>query len=374
MRTTDLATFVLGWLAGWWMLARIARPRTARPSGRLPCTVVVPARNEVRTLPTLLASLEPQLQPGDEVLVVDDHSEDGTATVPRGPATQVLPAPPLPDGWTGKCWACWTGAQHGTAPVLLFLDADTQLEPGGLDRMLGEQHRHRGLISVQPFHAVRRPYEHLSCFFNVVSMMGVDAFTPLGSRRPPRGAFGPALAVGRDEYFELGGHAAVRGEVLDDMALAASWTEAERPLTVMAGRGTIRFRMYPDGVGHLLEGWSKNLAGGAARTRLVTLLLIVLWVAACLSAPWWVVRAGLPPSSADAGELAVGVAAYLLVVAQLWWAVRRIGSFGLRTAALYPVPLAFFLLVFCRSTVLTAVRGRVSWKGREIVTRRRPAA
>jgi 4,4'-diaponeurosporenoate glycosyltransferase len=107
------------------------------------------------------------------------------------------------------------------------------------------------------------------------------------------------------------------------------------------------------------------------RIRPTTLLLVFLWVTACLSATWWVVRA--PFSPAD-GEVALAAGAYALVAGQLWWMLRRIGSFGPQAAALFPVPLAFFLLVFVRSALLTLVRGRVSWKGREIATRGRPAA
>jgi 4,4'-diaponeurosporenoate glycosyltransferase len=72
--------------------------------------------------------------------------------------------------------------------------------------------------------------------------------------------------------------------------------------------------------------------------------------------------------------VALAALAYGLVVGQLWWMLRRIGSFGLSTALLFPLPLAFFLVVFTRSTLLTAVRGRVTWKGREIATRGRHAA
>jgi len=354
---------------------RIVRPSLVAPDAptRRRCSVVVPARNEARTLPLLLASLEPQLAPGDEVILVDDHSEDGTADVPLGPATRMVAAPPLPDGWTGKNWACWTGAQRATEQVLVFLDADTVLEPGGLDRLVDAHRRRGGLVSVQPFHVTEQPYERLSAFFNVVSMMGVDAFTPFGSRRPPRGAFGPALITSSEQYHQLGGHAAVRDELLDDMALARSWLQGGRPLTVLGGRGTIRFRMYPDGIGHLVEGWGKNVAGGAVRIRLTTLALIVAWVSVCLSSAYGLLR--LPfDSSATAADVQLAVFAYALVVAQLWWMLRRLGRFGVATAVLFPLPLAFFVGLFCRSATFTAVRGRVTWKGREVATRERPAA
>jgi 4,4'-diaponeurosporenoate glycosyltransferase len=374
MRIMDLLSLLLRSAAGCWLLACIPRPAEV-PSGspRPSCSVVIPARNEVHTLPTLLSSLDGQLRPGDEVLVVDDGSDDGTAALECPPGAEIVPAAGLPDEWAGKCWACWTGSRQARGEVLVFLDADTEVLPGGLDRLVGVWAERGGLVSVQPFHVVRRPYERLSAFFNVVSMMGVDAFTPLGSARPPRGAFGPAMVVDRQEYLRLGGHAAVRDELLDDVALARRWQTDGGAVSVLGGRGTIRFRMYPGGLGHLVEGWSKNLAGGAAGARLTTLVLIVAWVSLCIQAAWWLLRLPLD-SGADAADLRLGLAAYTAVVLQLWWMLRRVGSFGVATAALFPVPLVFFLGLFCRSAALTAVRGRVTWKGREISTRRRPAA
>lgn len=372
MRTLDLLSILLRLGAGAWLVARIVRPAAARV-GHRPCAIVVPARNEARTLPALLGSLVDQLGPDDELLVVDDHSDDATAAVAAAAGAVVVPAPPLPGGWVGKSWACWTGVRRTSCDLLVFLDADTALEPGGLDRLVAAHAERGGLVSVQPFHTVPRPYERLSAFFNVVSMMGSDAFTPLGARRPPTGAFGPALLVERSVYLDVGGHAAIADELLDDVALAQAHERAGHAVTVLGGRGTIRFRMYPDGVRHLVEGWSKNMAGGAARTRLSTLVLITAWVSLCINAAWWLGRLPLD-TSASTADVQLGVVAYAAVAAQLWWVFRRIGTFGPATAVLFPVPLVFFLLVFCRSIVRTALRGSVEWKGRQIATRERPAA
>ncbi len=129
------------------------------------------------------------LRAGDEVLVVDDHSSDGTAGVARSAGARVLPAPPLPAGWAGKQWACHTGASVAASEVLVFLDADTRIEPGGLDRIAARP----GLTSIQPFHLVPRWQERLAAFFNIVGVMGTGIGTPLGDRVRPGGAFGPCL-------------------------------------------------------------------------------------------------------------------------------------------------------------------------------------
>ena len=366
MTRFDLLSVTLRWLCGCWLLWRVApvgRDRAGATADlpaveRPPCSIVVPARDEARTLPKLLASLAPQRRPDDEVIVVDDASTDGTAAVALEGGARVVVAPPLPGGWTGKNSACWTGAHAAGHDVLVFLDADTELLPGGLDRLLADQRRHGGLLSVQPFHAVRRAYEQLSAFFNVVAMMGIDAFTPLSERRVPSGAFGPVLITHRADYERVGGHASVADQILDDVALARRYTDTGLQVTCLGGRGTVRFRMYPDGLRHLLEGWTKNFAGGAAGTRKLTLVLIAAWISLCIEAAW-----GLAASPAVATAVV-----YLAVVIQLAWMLRRIGAFHPLTSLAYPIPLAFFLALFTRSIFDVYVRRRVTWKGRELAT------
>ena len=372
MTRFDLFSVTFRWLCGCWLLWRVAPVGARRDRAdelevaldRPPCSIVVPARDEAGTLPKLLATLATERRPDDEVIVVDDASTDGTAAAALEGGARVVVAPPLPPDWTGKNSACWTGAHAATHDVLVFLDADTELRPGGLDRLLADQRRHGGLLSVQPFHAVRRAYEQLSAFFNVVAMMGIDAFTPLGERRVPSGAFGPVLVTHRADYDRVGGHASVADQILDDVALARRYTEAGLRVTCLGGKGTVRFRMYPDGLRHLLEGWTKNFAGGAAGTRKVTLVLIAAWISLCIEAAW------NPGAALLDGGTGLGPATlvYAAVAGQVLWMLRRIGAFHPLTALAYPIPLAFFLALFTRSIFDVYVRRRVTWKGRELAT------
>lgn len=359
MSALRLALEAARWGAGTWLLWRIGTCAGTVGTDSVGATVVVPVRNEEQNLPRLLASLAAHDPPAAQVIVVDDDSTDATAEVARRGGATVVPAGPLPPGWTGKSWACATGAEAAgdAAAALVFLDADTVVEPGGLSCILGEHRRRGGLVSVQPFHAVQRPYESLSAFFNIVSMMGVGAFTP-GRQSPPTGAFGPCLVCSTADYLSTGGHSHpdVRSRVVEDVALAQRFTGAGLPVSVLGGRGTIAFRMYPQGLRQLVEGWTKNFATGAGSTRPATFVLISLWLSGCISAAWSL-----------AAPAAAGV--YLAYVAQLAWMLRRIGRFGWWPALLYPVPLVFFLMVFARSLVLTHLRGEVRWRGRTISTR-----
>ena len=368
MSPSRLALEALGWLAGVWLLWHVPRCRQPSPDQAAAgsVSVVIPARDEEATLPRLLASLAAQDASPRDVIVVDDHSADRTAGVATSAGATVIPAPPLPAGWTGKAWACHQGATAAGAATLVFLDADTELEPGGLGRLLAEHRRRGGLVSVAPDHRPQRAYERLSAFFNVVSMMGVDAFNPLRRRRIPRGAFGPCLATSAADYRQVGGHDAVRGAVVEDVALARRYTAHGLPVACLGGRGTIRYRMYPAGLGQLVEGWTKNFATGAGATRPATFALVFLWLSGCITAPWSV---GVAAVNGDPATLLVAVVAYAAYASQLAWMLGRIGRFGWTTAALYPLPLAFFLVVFARSLVRTHVRRRVTWRGRTIATK-----
>ena len=360
----DLILFLVGWGAGWWLLWRVPLPPEVGPGAapnREPVSVIVPARDEEAVLPVLLASLGPELRSDDELIVVDDHSGDATAVAARAGGATVVRSPALPAGWTGKAWACHNGTARATRATLIFLDADTRLEPGGLGRLTAGLAAAGGLYSVQPWHEVARLHERLAAVFNVVAMMGTTAFAPGRDGRAAVGAFGPCLVTSAADYRRAGGHESVRATVLDDLELADRYRSAALPVTLHGGKGTISFRMYPYGLGQLVEGFTKNFAVAARAVGLATTALITLWLAA-LSAP--VVLATIAPVPA--------AICYAVAAVQMAAHLRRLGSFGARTAVLYPLALAVFIAVFARSVVATLMFGRVRWKGRDVPTSRRP--
>lgn len=330
-------------------------------------SIVVPARNEARTLPTLLGSISRSQLTPMEVIVVDDGSCDATADVARAHGATVIVAPPPPSGWLGKSWACHLGAQRATGTRLLFLDADVSLAPNAIAALyschtaLGS-----GLLSVQPTHLPQAPYEHLSAMFNVVAPMGTGAFAVTRPRRI-RAAFGPCLFTSVADYRAVGGHQSVRGEVVEDMAMAAHFIDANRPVGVLLGGDLVTFRMYADGFSSLVNGWTKNMAVGALRAHAPSAVAAALWVA-CLSA---VTLSGVVAASAWLFEGTavpwVVVAAWSAGALQVQLLLRLVGRFHLLTSLLFAIPLLFFVAVFVRSTLCMMLNRPVEWRGRSIV-------
>jgi 4,4'-diaponeurosporenoate glycosyltransferase len=358
------------WILGFLLLFRISYCRTSGNGNiRKPSlSVIIPARNEERSLPNLLDSLSGQLSSQDEVIVVDDHSEDRTKAVAERSTVKVLESLPTPEGWIGKPWACFQGARIASREILIFLDADTVLEKNGLQRIIQTYVEKDGVISIQPYHKIRKLYEQLSAFFNIIAMAGMGVFTVLSGRIKPIGLFGPVVVMNRQDYFACGGHGQVKGEILDDLALGSELQKKGTEVYCLGGKGTISFRMYPNGIRELINGWSKGFAMGAAKTSIPLLILIVAWTCGSIGTTRGLIESIAATNNA---QTAISGGLYFLYSAQIYWMLARIGNFKFYTALLYLIPVAFFVVVFIYSLVRIFVVKSVIWKGREINLKRK---
>ena len=342
-------------ISGLWLFGRIRflREGPGEAGSRPAISIIIPARNEEKNLPVLLNSITSQDGPSPEILVVDDDSSDSTASVALRCGACVITSQPLPEGWVGKAWACYQGARQATGDYLLFLDADTWLEQGGLQKIAAEAAARKGAVSLYPFHRVVRWHEELSGFFNICAIT-----SGCGKR-----LFGPSLVIEREKYFASGGHLRVRGRILENLYLSEILQQQRISLASFGGRGALSFRMYPGGLRELAGGWGKAFAGGAAQAPLSGLLPVSIWLCGCADSVRRVITAA---ASGAAGDMAVSALLYALFSAQLYWALRRIGSFRLVTAALFPVPLAFFMSIFTWSLYAGIFRRDVVWKSRPV--------
>jgi glycosyltransferase involved in cell wall biosynthesis len=355
-------------------LAPILAPGAALASQPL-ISVLIPARDEAQRIGACLSGLADQSYRNFELLVIDDHSTDATSAIVRSyaarlPALQVAPSAALPDGWAGKCWACWQAADRASGDWLLFLDADVVPQPQLLAALVAHaESRSLDLLTLMPFQQLGSLAERvvMPAFFALLY-----ALYPLDRVGDPRSpiafANGPCLLIRREVYFAVGGHRAVRASILEDTELGRIVKSGGYRLQAAAGPDLIAARMYA-GWPSLAEGLGKNAvagyrSGGArsgwagARLALVAFLPCYLLLAG--------VSLALARPSAAIGAVLVLHGTLLAALALVcWgWLARRRYRLAPWWGALFPIGLAIYFWLAARALLrLRSGRG-VVWKGR----------
>lgn len=349
-------------VAVWNLVAAPRLERAGAPARHPAVSLLIPARNEalnlVENLPAFLRLRYPAL----EILVLDDASEDGTAALVDGHRAEfggtlkLLSGRPLPDGWMGKAWACHQLAGAATGEVLVFCDADVTARPEALARTIAAMERAgAGAATVIPRQRLEGWMQ--SAVVPLVAHLPVAALLPLALvprvRAPSLSmANGQWLAFTREAYADCGGHAAVRGDVVEDVALGRRVKSAGHRLLPLVSTSLVEVRMYRD-ADALREGFTKNvyaLAGGrpapfAAALAVFALTAVYPWIGALLGVPG-----------------ALGALAALAVV-------RTCGALlfrhGWKSVLLHPVGSVVLVAIALRSYA-GARRGTLRWKGRRI--------
>jgi chlorobactene glucosyltransferase len=324
--------------------------------------VVIAARDEEDDLPGALDSLLAQDLPLREIVVVDGGSKDRTRERVRAyaPRVRLVDEPPLPAGWVGKNWACWTGAQATNAPWLLFVDADVRLDRAAVRTTIAWAERESAAL------ATLAPRVEMVGFWERVVLPLYVQFVLTTFRAPHvnRPTSRTAMANGqywlvrRSDYLALGGHRAVRGTVLEDVAIARRFRAAGRTLRVAWAPGLATTRMYRYRR-EMFEGILKNVHGTRFSAARQTGFL------AGLVGLFWLPLAVLPFG------LLLGSVPLTVTGAVLWIALfgkhvafaRAVGApaaYGLA----YPLAIGFYVVVVATSLARGIRGGSVSWKGR----------
>ncbi|MDT0160897.1 glycosyltransferase family 2 protein [Bacillus sp. AG4(2022)] len=351
--------FIVGMIMFWSLPVPVFSSRLKEDIPFL--SIIIPARNEEARISPLLLSLQEQRFRHFEILVIDDDSSDNTRAVAESYGARVLK-----NTGSGKSSACWQGAEQAKGNWLLFLDADTKFTSvDGLRNLLHfyQGKGARGIVALQPFHTVERLYEHLSVVFNIIVVAGMNLFTIWGSRFKTAGSFGPCILCNRDDYFLSGGHKKIEGAIMDDLALGEAFLEHDLPVRCLGGKGIISLRMYPEGLGSLIEGWCKSFAVGSKSTHPAVMLMVIFWIAGSF------IAAGALISSItewNPAAMIFSAALYILYSIQTAWFARRVGNFRWAIFPFYPVLFVFFAGIYLYSFIRVNIFHSVKWKGRNI--------
>jgi chlorobactene glucosyltransferase len=348
--------------------------RRGRAVAPLLVSVIVPARDEARNVGRCLASLRALEGVEVEILLVDGGSADGTreialAAAREDPRVRVLDEPPLPAGWVGKCWACWNGRQAARGGWLLFTDADTCHAPDSLARALAAA-RDADLLT-----GITR--QELETFAERVAMPAVFTLIEAATRGAGEAAIrDPEHAIGNGQYLlfravaydRIGGHEAVKGSVVEDLALARLAARAGLRASFRDLTDAVRVCMYRGGR-EMFRGWRKNVATGAAHTPAPAFALTAATFAVgLLAGPLALLFLALRLWIAAA----VCVALWLLASLRVRAGQAAADGPGWGHALLHPLGFAFFGAVLAASA-FDRLSGRGAlWKGRRYPTRPAP--
>ncbi len=262
-------------------------------------SILVPARNEARSIAACVEALARQDYSRCEILVLDDQSEDDTAAIVTELAgrygnVRLLRGRPLPDGWHGKAFACAQLARAASGDWLLFVDADTRLEPQCVRIALYQaQQRRADLLTMMPRILAGTLGEAL--LLPIIPLTFV-AFLPLGlvSDHPSplfAGALGPFLLFRRDMYLQIGGHASVRTDIVEDMQLSRLVKRHRGRVVWIDGTSLMSVRFY-HGFAEAWRGLAKS-AFAAIDYSLPGLLLGIPLCIAVFFGPYFLLLAGL---------------------------------------------------------------------------------
>jgi len=334
-------------------------------------SVLVPARDEERSIGACLESLVEQEYRDFEIIVLDDGSEDRTASIAasyadRFDCIRVVTGEALPPGWFGKAFACDQLASQACGDVLIFTDADTVHAPTMVRAVAGAVEAGADVVTAFPEQEIGGWSEALIVpfiFFTIWAMLPVGR---VWSDPSPRVvvANGQLLAFTRAAYDRIGGHRAVRASVLDDMELARRAKRLGLRLRLADGVGTVRTRMYRD-AGEVWRGFSKNayaLTGASPGIAVgFALLLTLLYLV-----PSVVLVAGLVAGRSGWTWCILPTILILLMFVQNGIVARRMRR-PFWQPVVHPFCVVAFLVILANS-VRWKARGATVWKGRAYPT------
>jgi chlorobactene glucosyltransferase len=364
----------LPWLAPFAVIPRLAKLRpnlsdSPTASNGL-VSVIIPARNERAVIETVVTSVLASAYRPIEVLVIDDRSTDDTAArvgelARRDPRLRLIAGEELPPGWYGKPWACLQGYRAARGDLLLFTDADTRHTPELLGRAVGAL-RETGadLLTIAPRQRCETFWERI-VMPQIWLLLGVRYHPArVNHSRRPRDviANGQFILMPRASYEAVGTHEAVRGDVAEDLALAQAVVGRGGRLHFAFAERLMETRMY-QGLGALIEGWSKNVYLGGRRSFpeepvLRALVPVILALAFC----FWLT----PPSALVFGVLAGAPAPSAIVATGLGALFWCLICFGMQIPAIYGLgyPLGAAVALYIAAPSTLRGRRRVEWRGR----------
>jgi chlorobactene glucosyltransferase len=345
--------------AGWGPFLRKRHKLKEKPL----VSVLIPARNEAQNILRCLQSLLQQDYTSLEIRVLDDESQDTTASIVQKLATEhpqifLHSGKNLPLGWTGKNWACHQLSEQAKGDIFIFTDADNRYEPQAISRTVAWMQRYElGMFSVFPqqvtvsfFEKLIIPVVDLLLYSSLVLWLTYHSrYSSLAA------ANGQWIAFQREIYHELRGHQAVRQQVVEDVELSRLAKRKGIKILTGAGTGMVYGHMYHS-AREVWQGFSKNLFGLVAN-KTIPFFLIISSLFLIYILPYYLI---IIPEYLTLSAIAIS----LNVLLRLVLAVRFRHPVLMSTIL---APFSIILLIIIGLNSFRKVKwGKINWKGRDI--------
>lgn len=348
--------------------------RRPRSDSRLPepaplVSVLIPARDEEANIETCLKSLQNQDYPNFEILVLDDNSSDSTAEIVERIASEdnrirLFYSEPLPDGWTGKSFACYQLAQRARGSWLLFVDADTLHEPHMLRSVLALAIESKsGLLSGFPRQIANSLPQKIAIpvlYFVILSWLPLWWLHRSKTPKPSL-AIGQFLLFPREDYWKIGGHRAVKSRILEDVWLGVEINRSGSRHIAVDLSPVVACNMYRD-VGAMWEGFVKWIYSVTALSRMALVLLIAAGLAFFLAPFYWLWRE-LFVVSTPTGWGAIIIFQVVVIFGMRWLVDSRFKE-PIVSFILHPLGFSFLVLTGLYAGSRQVVGAGVRWKNR----------
>lgn len=339
-------------------------------------SIIVPVHNEQRVIEACAASLLNQTYPNLEIILVLDRCTDDTrnllAAHEHDPRLIIIENDTCPSDWAGKCHAAHLGAQRATGQWLLFTDADTQFDPQLAQAAVAlARHQNAPLLSLLSSLTYRAWHERIAQPVATMALMRIFPPTRTRSDKRPRPfANGQFMLFDRAWYEKLGGHTAVKDDLLEDLAFARLIHRDGGQTSVVLAEGMLTCSMY-DSLAAFQRGWKRIFIEACrrkpARLRKHAMRLFTLGIIAPVTQIAAVAIAFAVDSPVLGAALILAVLAGWIAQAAALILVYTLNGAPLWATLGYPIGCAITAQLMREGASDLDTRRPVVWGGREYV-------
>jgi chlorobactene glucosyltransferase len=341
--------------------------KAAEP-GRPYVSIILPVRNQARTVEACVGSLVHLDYAEKEIIIVDGGSTDGTLDQisKYSEMVRVVEEDPLPEGWVGKNWACNQGYKQAKGELLLFTDGDSIHGIDSLARSVGYlQAEKADMVTLAPGTILRTFWEKVlqpPIFLLIMILVGGKFVND--DRRKNAIGNGQYMLFTREAYDRIGGHAAVRNNIVEDYNMARLLKKAGMRLRFVTGQDVLGVRMYAS-LAEIWRGWRKNfytVSDSHALSKAVTRIVLMLTF---LVLPFIILGYGITQATINPLNPFLFAGAFMSFF--LWLGIivlDRSINVSSSYALLFPVAILIYVSIGIDATVRGAMGKGFDWKGR----------